>query len=157
MANITSLDDLSRALAGTRSAPRHVEAPRRSRAAGHEDGRIFRAVVAGREDDWHEAPPAAPAPPPPPATYRVAHAPFVVLRSSPSLAGVVIGKREAGELVKATMRTDDGAWIRLSDGERYHGAEAWMCVDHPQFGVLLEWREGSRLRDLPVQPLALCA
>ena len=81
------------------------------------------------------------------AEYRVIHHPHVAVRRSPSVTSEAVGRKQNGDIVRATRVMGD--WIELE------GGQGWMLIDGSQvkLGILLEEFSNSR----PYSPAPLKA
>lgn len=74
-------------------------------------------------------------------TYRVIHAPFVAVRSEPSIGAKIVGRKLHNQLVRSDGRRGD--WIRCVPQANEIAAEnspdnqSWMLTVHPEYGRLL--------------------
>jgi hypothetical protein len=76
---------------------------------------------------------------------KVVHAPYVLVRASPSLAAKALGYRSVGALLPCSAQRGD--WVRLEPQEAAASAdvsapaaagEGWVLAVHPELGQLLE-------------------
>jgi hypothetical protein len=76
---------------------------------------------------------------------KVVHAPYVLVRASPSLAAKALGYRSVGALLPCSAQRGD--WVRLEpqeaasadpSGAPAAAGEGWVLAVHPELGQLLE-------------------
>jgi len=157
---VVDLGDLSAMLREVRPPPPSKRESLAARAtADGAGGRVYEAIFGGRGQSFEtkRVPGSADDGV---AFFRVSFGPRVVVRSSPSLAGSVVGARQFGEVVKAVARSNDMTWIKLADGFREtkqwsNLRDAYMMVEHPDYGVLMRRVGGLRMEELPEEYLRL--
>ena len=69
------------------------------------------------------------------SVFRVVHAPFVVVRDTPSLHGAILGGKREGEYVLVKSVEEGTPWAQLDREHEGFEKEAWMLLHGAQVGL----------------------